>query len=64
MNDQHITYKLYLKIISELILHDFTFIIIIYLFYFNDIKRADKLAFIHEYLILNLLLKKYFILLN
>ncbi len=27
MNDQHITYKLYLKIISKYFLHDFTFII-------------------------------------
>ncbi len=27
MNDQHITYKLYLKIISESFLHDFIFII-------------------------------------
>jgi len=37
---------------------------IIKLTHFNDIKRADELAFIHEYLILNLLLKKHFILLN
>jgi len=27
MNDQHITYKLYLKIVSESFLHDFTFMI-------------------------------------
>ncbi len=37
---------------------------IIKLAHFNDIKRADKLAFIHEYLILNLLLKRHFALLN
>ncbi len=37
---------------------------IIKLTYFNDIKRADKLAFTHEYLILNLLLKEYFASLN
>ncbi len=37
---------------------------IIKLIYFNDIRRADKLAFTYEYLILNLLLKKHFTLLN
>ncbi len=38
--------------------------IIIKLTYFNDMRRADKLALIHKYLILNLLLKEHFILLN
>jgi len=37
---------------------------IIKLAHFNDMRRADKLAFIHEYLILNLLLKKHFASLN
>ncbi len=37
---------------------------IIKLTQFNDIKRVNKLAFIYEYLILNLLLKKHFALLN
>jgi len=37
---------------------------IIKLTHFNDIRRANKLAFIYEYLILNLLLKKHFVLLN
>ncbi len=37
---------------------------IIKLTHFNDIRRADKLEFIHKYLILNLLLKKHFALLN
>ncbi len=37
---------------------------IIKLAHFNNIRRADKLAFIHKYLILNLLLKEYFALLN
>ncbi len=38
--------------------------IIIKLAHFNDIRRADELAFIHEYLILNLLLEEHFTLLN
>ncbi len=38
--------------------------IIIKLTYFNDMKRADKLAFTYEYLILNLLLEEHFALLN
>ncbi len=37
---------------------------IIKLTHFNNIRRVNKLAFIHEYLILNLLLKEHFTLLN
>ncbi len=37
---------------------------IIKLAHFNNMRRADKLAFIHEYLIFNLLLKEHFALLN
>jgi len=37
---------------------------IIKLAYFNNIRRADKLAFIHKYLIFNLLLKEHFTLLS
>ncbi len=37
---------------------------IIKLTHFNDMKRANELAFIYEHLILNLLLKKHFALLN
>ncbi len=33
---------------------------IIKLAHFNNIRRADKLAFIHEYLILNLLSEEHF----
>ncbi len=37
---------------------------IIKLTHFNDIRHADELAFIHKHLILNLLLKEHFALLN
>jgi len=37
---------------------------IIKLTHFNDMKRADELAFTHEHLILNLLLEEHFALLN
>ncbi len=37
---------------------------IIKLTHFNDIRHVNKLAFIYKYLILNLLLKEHFALLN
>ncbi len=37
---------------------------IIKLAYFNDIRRVNELAFTYKYLILNLLLKEHFALLN
>ncbi len=37
---------------------------IIKLTHFNDIRRADELAFTHKHLIFNLLLEEHFALLN